>query len=602
MKAIMVMYDSLNRNYLPNYGGELAKMPNFKRLQEHSVVFDNAYVGSLPCMPARRELHTGRLNFLHRSWCPIEPFDDSMPEILKNNGVYTHLISDHQHYWEDGGATYHTRYQSWECIRGQEGDPWKGSLEPVVSQSSFGTSFMEKQNKVIANMHRQDWLNRSYFQEEKDFPQAQTFSGGLDFIEKNKDYNNWFLQIETFDPHEPFFSPKEYQYLYWDKGEEIPAYDWPPYGPVEESDEVVANVRKKYYALLSMCDTYLGKVLDLMDRYDMWKDTMLIVNTDHGYMLGEHLWWAKGLMPLYNEMANIPLFIWDPRCKKQGERRKALVQTIDLAPTLLEFFGIDISKDMQGKVLKNTIAADDKVRDYALYGFFGSMINITDGVYTYMRAPYRKENKKLIEYTLMPTAMRARLSPAKLKDMTLHEPFSFTKECPVMAIPTIEEWGMLAPCYRYGDKLYDLRNDPKQEIPVDDIEKELEMIWAMRELMLENDAPAEQFERMGIPYDRQLKKEELLLQRKRKTIYSPVENLMNFTWDKEAEWQFTALINLALPFYKVEDIYSLFEKYMKDYKAEVVNKERILNFMRSIIPETSSEAAEYTLKMISRLE
>lgn len=69
----------------------------------------------------------------------------------------------------------------------------------------------------------------------------------------------------------------------------------------------------KYRALLSMCDKYLGKVLDMMDKYDMWKDTMLIVNTDHGFMLGEHLWWAKGVMPLYNEMANTPLFIWDPR-------------------------------------------------------------------------------------------------------------------------------------------------------------------------------------------------------------------------------------------------------------------------------------------------
>ncbi len=123
MKAIMVMYDSLNRHFLPNYGNELTKMPNFRRLGEKCVTFDNSYVGSLPCMPARRELHTGRLNFLHRGWCPLEPFDDSMPEILKKNGIYTHLVSDHQHYWEDGGATYHTRYNSWECSRGQEGDP-----------------------------------------------------------------------------------------------------------------------------------------------------------------------------------------------------------------------------------------------------------------------------------------------------------------------------------------------------------------------------------------------------------------------------------------------------------------------------------------------
>lgn len=126
MRAIMVMFDSLNRRFLPNYGCDETVAPNFARLGEKTVTFDNCYVGSMPCMPARRELHTGRMNFLHRGWGPLEPFDDSMPEILKNNGIYTHLTSDHQHYWEDGGATYHNRYTSWEISRGQEGDAWKG--------------------------------------------------------------------------------------------------------------------------------------------------------------------------------------------------------------------------------------------------------------------------------------------------------------------------------------------------------------------------------------------------------------------------------------------------------------------------------------------
>ena len=68
-----------------------------------------------------------------------------------------------------------------------------------------------------------------------------------------------------------------------------------------------------YAARVSQCDEYLGEFLDLMDEQDMWKDTMLIVCTDHGYMLGEHDWWAKIRMPWYNELANTPLFIWDPR-------------------------------------------------------------------------------------------------------------------------------------------------------------------------------------------------------------------------------------------------------------------------------------------------
>jgi len=92
MKAIMMMFDSLNRHFVPCYGNTWVQAPNFQRLAERSVVFDNAYVGSMPCMPARRELHTGRLNFLHRSWGPLEPFDDSLPEILRHHGIYCPLL------------------------------------------------------------------------------------------------------------------------------------------------------------------------------------------------------------------------------------------------------------------------------------------------------------------------------------------------------------------------------------------------------------------------------------------------------------------------------------------------------------------------------
>ncbi len=103
MKAVMLMFDTLTRNHLAPYGGA-AITPNFTRLARESVQFDNFYVGSMPCMPARRELHTGRYNFLHRSWGPLEPFDFSMPQALSQNGVHSHMATDHKHYWRDGGG------------------------------------------------------------------------------------------------------------------------------------------------------------------------------------------------------------------------------------------------------------------------------------------------------------------------------------------------------------------------------------------------------------------------------------------------------------------------------------------------------------------
>ena len=93
MRAIMMMFDTLTRNYLPDYGCNFTKMPNFERLAERAVTFDEFYGGSMPCMPARRELHTGKYNFLNRGWGPLEPFDESFVEILSKNGIYTHLVT-----------------------------------------------------------------------------------------------------------------------------------------------------------------------------------------------------------------------------------------------------------------------------------------------------------------------------------------------------------------------------------------------------------------------------------------------------------------------------------------------------------------------------
>ena len=486
MKAIMVMYDSLNRRMLPPYGDTTIHAPNFTRLAQRCVTFDNCYVGSMPCMPARRELHTGRYNFLHRSWGPLEPFDDSMPAILSENGIYTHLVSDHQHYWEDGGATYHTRYDSWEFSRGQEGDAWKGVVAVPLARGPSVPPHLRSR--------RQDQINRRFQTDEAAQPQTLTFDAGLEFIRVNSAADKWFVQIETFDPHEPFFTQQSYKDLYPHKYNG-PQFDWPVYGPVTEGAEAVEHVRCEYAALVSMCDHSLGRVLDVMDELDLWRDTLLIVCTDHGYLLGEHGWWAKNMPPWFNEIAHTPLFIWDPRTGVRGERRQSLVQMIDFAPTLLDFFGVKPPPDMQGTPLRAMIEQDISARDAGLFGAFGAHVNVTDGRYVYMRACAQSANEPLFEYTLMPTHMRARFTPQELIHIELAEPFVFTKGVRVLRIPGRSFGG----AQRFGSMLFDLRDDPGQECPILDDAVELRMMALLLRWMRATDAPAEQFERLGLP-------------------------------------------------------------------------------------------------------
>jgi arylsulfatase A-like enzyme len=488
MRAVVIMYDSLRRSCLEPYGSTWIKTPNFLRLAAKTVTFDNFYAGSLPCMPARREIHTGRLNFLHRGWSPLEPFDESMPQMLKQNGIYSHLITDHCHYWEDGGSTYHNRFASFDFIRGQEGDAWAGSAE------GFNAQF---------DIREQDKKNRSRMTEEPRHYHVRTYNDGVNFLKENIKNDNWYLQLEYFDPHEPFFVPDRFKKMYSD---ETSDFDWPRYLPADRQDpQELKSAVLNYAALVSMIDEYLGKILDIFDQYDLWKDTLLIVNTDHGYMLGEHGFVGKNYMPVYNEIANIPFFIWDPRYGGSGERRDELAQTTDIPVTILNYFSLPAGNHMEGKDLYDVLKDRTRIHDAVLFGYHGMHINITDGRYLYMRAAANEKNAPLYQYTLMPMHIKKLISCEELRqaDRTLVDDFAFTGYTPVIRIPVDERYDKrryyrYSDHIKYGSMLFDLKSDPGQNRPIHDRAVESAMIHTMAELMRSNECPAEQFCRMGI--------------------------------------------------------------------------------------------------------
>ena len=363
----------------------------------------------------------------------------------------------------------------------QEGDAWKGEVaDPEIPEH-------------LGRIARQRWVNRKYMQEEKLTPQAQTFAAGLEFLQTNREQDNWYLQIETFDPHEPFFTLKQWKDRYnydWDG----PHFEWPNYARVTEDPDAVEYLRYQYAALLTQCDHYVGTVIDFMDAHDMWRDTMLLVVTDHGFLLGEHDWWGKVRMPWYNETAHIPLIVWDPRAGVAGPRRRSLTTTIDIGPTLLDCFGLDRPPDMDGTPLRATIEEDTRVRDTTIYGMFGAHVNITDGRHVYMRGPV-EDNAPLYQYTLMPVHLRSPFSTRELANMQWNPPLGFTKGCPVMRIPST---GVGRVPEAFKTHLFDLATDPGQLNPIEDDAVEARMVGMLKEAPAAHQAPPEQYQRLGL--------------------------------------------------------------------------------------------------------
>lgn len=502
MKTVFVIFDSLNRLMLEPYGGQIMQTPSFRRLADRSVTFDRHYVGSMPCMPARRDMQTGRVSFLHRSWGPMEPYDNSFCTQLRKQGTYSHLITDHYHYFEDGGATYHTRYNSFDYIRGQELDPWKVDLLTPFDE------IRAKYHPMQADMQAKQppyhyMINREFIRQETDFPAVQCFDRGLEFLSANGVADDWFLQIETFDPHEPFHAPERFREMF-PTAYDGPILDWPRYREVCESDDEVAELRANYMASVALCDAQLGRLLDHFDAHGLWKDTALIVTTDHGFLLGEHDWWGKNRMPLYEELSHIPLFFHHPEhAGEAGTRRGSLTQTIDLMPTFCDLHGAQIPGEVQGHSLLPVLKNDTAQRDYLMFGYWGGGVNVTDGRYTCFCYPRDIRHQELFQYTLMPTHINRMFMVEELRNTTITAPFNFTKGVRLMKIPHMSKEHTQMHSYMFPDEmirtetaLYDLDKDPGQTAPIDAPQVRDRLRDGLFALMWDNDAPPEAFRRL----------------------------------------------------------------------------------------------------------
>lgn len=489
----MLMFDTLTRGYLSPYGGDPALTPNFARLAEQTCTFDRFYAGSMPCMPARRELHTGRYNFLHRSWGPLEPYDRSCFQELTDAGIYTHLVTDHSHYWEDGGATYHGRYSSWEGFRGQEGDRWapRDVAEPPVARSPLQKVAGPSPRQHVANLQRQ--------QNEEDMSGWRTVEAGLDFLHAHADLDGWFLQVECFDPHEPFEVPQAYRERVGLT--EPPRANWPAYGLVPESatEADLDEARREYAALISWCDAQLGRVLDAFDELNLWEDTLLIVNTDHGFLIGEHGYLGKNFCPMHQELVHTPFFLHVPG-GRAGGRCEALCQTVDIAPTLLAWFGLEPFEGIDGASLLPLVAGGaDADEDscgasghvHALFGAHGNHACITDGDYVYMRAAARADNEPFVECTLMPTNMRGFFTENALRAAELVSGDRHSNGIPYLKMRSRTYMNSHA----FGSSLWDVRAGEER---IEDAAIEVRLTEALIEMMTVCEAPIEEFERLGL--------------------------------------------------------------------------------------------------------
>ncbi len=491
MNVIMILVDSLNRHYLSPYGNQWIKTPNIQRLANEGVAFDNHFISAAPCMPARRAMLCGRNEFLWRSWGPTEPFDNHLSSLAKSAGAATAMVTDHYHYWEYFAHGYTETFDCLEMIRGHELDMYRTDLEREVPE------WVKSIDKWRSGLGERYYKNVQDIQEEEDYFAPRVMSAGAKWLEKNKNNDKVFLVLESFDCHEPFHVPEPYRSMYTDDfSEEYTC--WPPYqlgehGHREDfwkntSQEEIDFIRSQYAGKVTMTDKWLGEVFDVMDKNDMWKDTMVVLTTDHGHELGEKQRFGKQF-PHYDLNAHIPLIVYHPSLKNKGIRKEGFTSAVDIYPTILEALGAQGFDPVDGKSLLPVINGEkESIRDYVFYGSFASGANITTKEYTYVQG--YDNSHPLYQYSCS----------MFMPGMNGYEKAESGRFMPGIDIPLWKIPIKTDPKDSQPNYLWDRQRDPKQEHNI--VEEEPQVANKLRSLLIdameELGCPPEQYVRMGL--------------------------------------------------------------------------------------------------------
>ncbi len=492
MRTILILLDTVIKDQLSIYNKDInTKTPNIEELANDACIFENHYTGSLPCMPARRDLLTGRMDFLERFWGPIEPFDTLMTRELSKNGISTHISTDHHHYFRYGGEGYVQSYDTYDFFRGQESDPWISQVDGYVSP-----------NKTHGRYNKQFEFNKMEFKEIDQYPTIKTFDAGIDFIKRNKQKEDFFLQIEGFDPHEPFHCPKEFLELYGINDDDLGyLYNSPKYGVNNDTKEELEYIRKRYQANLSFADYGLGKLINCLKELNIYDDTQIIFTTDHGFNLGEHDYMGKGLGHIYNSISSIPLLIKNKN-QKDSKKIEAITQNIDIMPTILEENNIEIKNKIHGKSLIPLMKSKvNKIRDCAISGYFSQSIMLTDGKYTLYKGV--KSDEPIYVYTAMPVTMKGyflsdeAMFDVKEEDIEVGKFLKHTNH-PVFKIPFFDDKKKNPMHLNISDDEIYLNTDTKQINKIEDNKIKEDMINKLKLKFNEYDVLEEQFKRYDI--------------------------------------------------------------------------------------------------------
>ncbi|MDB6028129.1 MAG: Choline-sulfatase [Verrucomicrobiales bacterium] len=381
LNVLFIAIDDL-RPELGCYGVKGIKSPNIDALAKRGLLFSRAYCQQAVCSPSRTSLLTGRRPDTTRIYNLEDHFRDTIPDVVtlpqhfKNNGyfcqsfgkIYHGGLDDPKSWSVPGflGALDNVLMADGSRRTIADPDDLTEGKFPFIfaaNKEASGPNGKQKPNGK-GQKGRPPWSAPDV--EDNELSDGQMAEKAIEVMQNVKD-KPFFLAVGFHKPHLSFDAPKKYYDLYKLEDMKLASNPFPPKdvfppamidwkelrnytgmpqeGPV--SDQQARELIRGYYAATSYMDAQLGKVLAALDKLGLRDNTIIILWGDHGWQLGEHGMWCKHTN--YETSTHSVLMISTPTQKKRGAKTDALVEFVDIYPSLCELAGLPLTDGLEGK-------------------------------------------------------------------------------------------------------------------------------------------------------------------------------------------------------------------------------------------------------------
>ena len=349
LNVLFIAIDDLN-TAVGAYGHPLVKTPHIDGLAEQGVLFSRAYCQSPICIPSRASMLTGMRPETTQTYRSPHQFRDALPNAL----TLPQQFQQHDYFVARVGKIFHMGVPQ-DIGTGKKDDApsWQVALNPK------GRDVTEEDKLTLLTPDEGLGGSLSYLAAEGTDKEQTDGMVATEAIRLLTEHRNepFFIAAGFFRPHPPFVAPKKYFDLYSLDQIQLPQYpsddrkdipdpallvNPPNFGLSEQQQK---EAIRAYYASVSFVDAQVGRLLRALDSLQLTDNTVVVVWSDHGWMLGEHGLWRKHT--LFEEAARAPLIVAAPG-KQKNMVAQQLVEFVDIYPTLAELCGVPSPPDLEG--------------------------------------------------------------------------------------------------------------------------------------------------------------------------------------------------------------------------------------------------------------